>query len=92
MSVAEKKDPKKLSSAYVNPGEIALDPEKLDKSILERMPQPTGWRLLVLPYAGKRVTKGGIELAQQTVDQNALATVVADVVKKGPLCYNDKDR
>ncbi len=92
MSVAEKKDPKKLSSAYVNPGEIALDPEKLDKSILERMPQPTGWRLLVLPYAGKRVTKGGIELAQQTVDQNALATVVAYVVKKGPLCYNDKDR
>ncbi len=48
------------------------------------MPQPTGWRLLVLPYAGNRVTKGGLELAQQPVHQNAFATVVADEDKKGP--------
>ena len=56
------------------------------------MPQPTGWRILVLPYAGKAKTKGGIILANETVNREALATVVAYVVKMGPQCYNDKAR
>jgi co-chaperonin GroES (HSP10) len=81
-----------VASAYVSPTDKVLDPEKIEGSILERMPQPTGWRILVLPYSGKRVTKGGIELAKSTVDREALATVVAYVVKMGPLCYNNKDR
>ena len=82
----------KVEEAYVDPEERVLDPEKLDASILERMPQPTGWRMLVLPYAGKVKTKGGILLANETVNREALATVVAYVVKKGPQCYNDKAR
>jgi co-chaperonin GroES (HSP10) len=83
---------KKLAEAYVEPDAIVLDPEKLDKTILDRMPQPTGWRMLVLPYAGKAKTDGGIILTKQTTDRESLATVVAYVVKKGPLCYNDKKR
>ena len=83
---------KKLAEAYIDPNNRVLDPEKLDASILERMPQPTGWRMLVLPYAGKARTDGGIVLTKQTTDREALATVVAYVVKKGPLCYNDKSR
>ena len=82
----------KVAEAYVDPEERVLDPEKLDASILERMPQPTGWRMLVLPYAGKVKTKGGILLANETVNREALATVVAYVVKKGPQCYNAKAR
>ena len=38
-----------LATAYVDPVDIVLDPEKLEKSALERMPQPPGWRILVLP-------------------------------------------
>ena len=57
---------KKVAEAYVDPEDRILDPEKLDASILERMPQPTGWRMLVLPYAGKAKTKGGIHLAKET--------------------------
>ena len=83
---------KKVAEAYVDIEDRVLDPEKLDASILERMPQPTGWRMLVLPYAGKVKTKGGILLANETVNREALATVVAYVVKKGPQCYNDKAR
>ena len=83
---------KKVAEAYIDPSDRVLDPEKLDASILERMPQPTGWRMLVLPYAGKAKTEGGIVLTKQTTDREALATVVAYVVKKGPLCYNDKSR
>ena len=91
-SSQEKAVNKKLAEAYIDPSDRVLDPEKLDASILERMPQPTGWRMLVLPYAGKARTDGGIVLTKQTTDREALATVVAYVVKKGPLCYNDKSR
>jgi len=78
-----------ISDAYIDPEERVLDPSLLDKSVLERMPQPTGWRILVLPYGGKQKTKGGILLTSETVEREALATVVAYVVKMGPQCYND---
>ena len=83
---------KKVADAYIDPDDRILDPELLDKSILDRMPQPTGWRMLVLPAQGKTKTKGGIVLAKETVNREALATVVAYVVKMGPQCYNDKAR
>lgn len=76
-----------VESAYVAAEERVLDPTLLDKSALERMPSPSGWRMLVLPYAGKGTTKGGIHLTKDTLDREALATVVAYVVKMGPLCY-----
>ena len=81
-----------MDDAYVSPEERVLDPEKLDGSVLDRMPQPTGWRMLVLPYAGKKTSKGGIVLAKETINREALATVVAYVVKMGPLCFNDTKR
>ena len=83
---------KKIADAYIDPDDRILDPELLDKSILDRMPQPTGWRMLVLPYAGKAKTKVGIVLAKETVNREALSTVVAYVVKMGPQGYNDKAR
>ena len=77
-----------LASAYVEPEEVVLDPSKLDESVLDRMPQPTGWKILVLPYRGKGVTKGGILLTKESQDREQLATVVAYVVKCGPLWYS----
>jgi co-chaperonin GroES (HSP10) len=81
-----------VDNAFVKPEERVLDPSLLDKSLLERMPNPTGWRMLILPYKGKAVTKGGIMLAKETIDRESLATVVAYVLKCGPLCYADKDK
>ena len=81
-----------VADAYVEQDARVLDPSLLDNSLIDRMPQPTGWRILVLPYAGKVKTKGGSILANETVNREALATVVAYVVKKGPQCYNDKAR
>ena len=74
-------------SAYVSSDERVLDPTLLEKSAIERMPNPSGWRMLVLPYQGKAKSEGGIHLLKETVDREALATVVAYVVKMGPLCY-----
>ena len=81
-----------ITEAYVDLEDRVLDPTLIEQSILDRMPQPTGWRILVLPYGGKRQTKSGILLTQETVDRESLATVVAYVVKKGPLCFKDEAR
>ena len=64
----------------------------MDKSLIDRMPSPTGWRILILPYKGRGVSKGGIQLVKDTVDREALASVVAYVVKMGPLCYKDENK
>jgi|TARA_Y100000114_G_scaffold11572_1_gene9238 co-chaperonin GroES (HSP10) len=85
-------EPNKIAETYIKEEDRVLDPALLNKSLLDRMPEPTGWRMLVLPYAGKARTKGGIHLAKETVNREALATVVAYVVKQGPQCYNDTNR
>ena len=81
-----------VDKAFVEEDKRVLDPSLLDKSVLERMPQPTGWRLLVLPYRGKGVSEGGIQLLKETIERETLATVVAYVVAVGPDAYADKKR
>jgi co-chaperonin GroES (HSP10) len=59
---------------------------------LEKLPNPTGWRLLVMPFAVKEETKGGIIIAQETLNRARVATQVGYVLKMGDLCYEDKDK
>ena len=82
----------KLDEAFVTQEERVLDPTKIPKSVLERMPKPTGWRLLVLPYRGAGQTKGGVYLAEEYVERQSLATVVAYVLAVGPSAYQDKSK
>jgi len=79
-----------LQNAYVKPEEVVLDPSKIEASVLERMPKPTGWRILILPYKGTGKTKGGVHLADETIERNSVATVVGYVLAVGPDAYNDK--
>ena len=81
-----------VTDAYVSETEKVLDPTVLDKSLVERMPDPSGWRLLVLPYKGKGVTDGGIQLLESTLSKENLATSVCYVMKVGPLAYQDYDK
>jgi len=89
------KDPKKptIADAYVNPEDnLSLDPTKIDESIKDRMPKPTGWRILILPYQGKRETDGGIMLTKTTIEQEDIATVCGYVLKVGPDAYKDSQK
>jgi co-chaperonin GroES (HSP10) len=81
-----------VENSYVAPEERVLDPSTLTTSLLERMPNPTGYRMLILPYRGKGVTSGGIALSRQTVDEDQIQTVVGYVLKQGPAAYKDKDK
>ena len=55
------------------------------EAMKERLPRPTGWRIVVLPYRGARKSKGGIELADQTIERQQLTTTCAYVLSVGPL-------
>ena len=81
-----------LDGAYVAPDERVVDPALLDKALLDRLPQPTGWRLLVMPYQGKAKTSGGLYIPDQVRERESLATVVAYVLRLGPLAYKDPNK
>ena len=63
-----------------------------DSSLKEQLPTPTGYRLLVLPFSRKQKTKGGLYLANETLEKERIATNVGYVVSLGPDAYADKDR
>ena len=69
------------------------EPKKPEKDLTlesEKLPKPTGWRLLVLPFTPKDKTKGGIIIAQETLEKLRIATNCGYVLKMGPLCYSEK--
>jgi|TARA_R110002020_G_scaffold242_2_gene1340 co-chaperonin GroES (HSP10) len=81
-----------IKSAYVTPEEKILDPGKVDAATFDRLPNPTGWRLLILPYRGKGKTEGGVLLPDAVVDRESVATVCGYVLKVGSLAYKDKKK
>jgi len=66
--------------------------EEAQETNLDKLPDPTGWRILVMPFAVKEKTEGGIIIAQETLDRARVATQVGYVLKMGDLCYGDKER
>jgi len=78
-----------LNTAYVEENSRVLDPSLLEKPLLERLPQPTGWRVLVMPYQTAQQTKGGLFIPDEVRDRETVATVVAYVLSVGPLAYKD---
>jgi co-chaperonin GroES (HSP10) len=87
-----KNDEPSVEEAYIPEDKRVLDPSLLSKSLKERLPQPTGWRVLVMPFQGKKKTDGGIILPDEVVQRESVATVVAYVLKVGPLAYKDPNK
>tara|TARA_R110002012_G_scaffold11894_1_gene53269 strand:- start:755 stop:1204 length:450 start_codon:yes stop_codon:yes gene_type:complete len=81
-----------VEEAYVTPDEKILDPERLDADSLTRLPKPTGWRLLILPYRGKGKTESGVIIPDAVIDRESVATVCGYVLKAGPLAYKDTEK
>ena len=81
-----------LEKMYVEPQERVLDPSLADQSLIDRMPSPTGWRLLILPYRGKGKTEGGLYLPDKVVEDNQISTQVGFVLKMGPMAYKDPEK
>lgn len=79
-----------LNDAYTEEGKV--HDEGLSQSVLDLIPQPTGWRIALLPYRGLGTSKGGIMLTKETTERTQLATNVGYVLKLGPLAYADESK
>ena len=76
-----KEEDKKETEAY----------DRLKTKETAKLPKPTGWRLLVLPFKMPEKTKGGLFLGQDTLERKQVASTCGLVLEMGPHCY-DKDR
>jgi chaperonin GroES len=54
-----------------------------------QLPEPTGYRMLVAPLKVDEKTEGGIYLPEERQAKEAVASVVACVLKQGTDCYTD---
>jgi len=57
-----------------------------------KLPQPTGWRLLVLPFKMNEKTKGGVIINESTLERQQVASQCGNVLAMGSECYKDKER
>jgi co-chaperonin GroES (HSP10) len=53
------------------------------------LPQPTGYRVLILPRGRSAVTDGGIQLVSETIERDTVSSVVGYVISLGPDAYKD---
>ena len=81
-----------LEEKYKEENQKTVRAENISESLIDSLPNPSGWRILVLPFTPKDKTKGGIIIAQESLDKLRIATNCGYVLKIGPLAYNDKER
>ena len=87
----------KEQSSILTPSQKIKVPEKKlvgveSKKEEAKIPKPTGWRILVLPFNMKDKTKGGIVLAETTLEKQQVASQCGLVLAMGSQCYKDKER
>ena len=80
-----------LQEKYRSEEKEPLNPENIQKQKAQ-LPEPSGWRLLVLPFTPKEKTKGGILIAQESLDKLRIATNCGYVLRMGPLAYHDREK
>ena len=57
-----------------------------------KLPKPTGWRILVLPFRMKEKTDAGLLIGTETIDRQQVASQCGNVIAMGDSCYKDKER
>ena len=88
----------KEQSSILTPNNDLIGVKKSEKKEKEKekeerkIPQPTGWRIMVLPFKMKEKTKGGLVLAETTLEKQQVASQCGLVLAMGPQCYKDKER
>jgi len=66
--------------------------ERKAEDQLDKLPRPTGYRVLIVPYTQPPRSKGGILLAETTLKTEELATTIGYVIALGPDCYLDVNK
>ena len=66
--------------------------ERLKTKEASKLPAPTGWRMLILPFKMNEKTKGGLYLGQDTLVRQQVGLTCGLVLAMGPDCYGDKEK
>jgi len=66
--------------------------EENEKPAMERVPQATGWRMVILPYKGVEKTKGGLLLTDKAIEEQQRTTNVGLILSMGSDAYADKNK
>ena len=84
----------KEQSSILTPNNDLVGVKKSEKKEKKepKLPKPTGWRMIVLPFKMKEKTKGGLVLAETTLERQQVASQVGLVLAMGDQCYKDKER
>jgi len=65
---------------------------KVDDEIKSQLPEPKGWKILIVMPTAEEKTEGGIIKATTTVKDEEVSNICGYVLKLGPECYNDTKR
>lgn len=63
-----------------------------DESIVTKLPEPSGYRLLIAIPEVEDKTAGGVYLPDKLKDMENTASILGFVVKAGPDAYRDPDK
>ena len=67
-------------------------PEELQDDNKSQLPEPKGYRILVVMPQADEKTEGGIVKASQTIKDEEVSNICGYVLKLGPDCYKDERR
>ena len=71
---------------------VDVDDTKISDDLLSKLPEPTGYRLLIaLPEISEK-TEGGVFMPDGLKKDESTASIIGFVLKSGPDAYSDKDR
>ena len=84
------------SQKIITPNKELVGVKKSEKKEVTKekakLPKPTGWRMLVLPFRMSEKSKGGLLFANETIDKQQVASQCGNVLAMGPDCYKDEER
>ena len=66
--------------------------ERLKTKEASKLPAPTGWRMLILPFKINEKTTGGLYLGQDTLERQQVGSTCGLILAMGPDCYGDKEK
>ena len=90
LALEEKYQEEKIAESAIT--KEPLSPENIGEETVSELPEPVGYRLLVLPFTPKEKSKGGVIFSQETLDKARIATTCGYVLKMGDLAYKDTNK
>ena len=91
-STSTNQNPKIITPNKELVGVKKSEPKKEVTTDSTKLPQPTGWRILVLPFKMDEKTKGGLLMTESVLERQQVGSQCGLVLAMGPQCYNDKER